>query len=167
VFYMGVVIVDQDVAHVAIVVYICCKRLFQLFHMFFICMLQVCLFRCYICFTHMLQVFYLDVAYVLQWFFQVFSRIFCKYFRHMFQVFHLSSDTCCKMFYLDVSQANQVLHLPPRFLLPRLGVSSSSRPRVNQRETAWETATGVGIHPVCLDFISRMLVSIQHLECGG
>jgi hypothetical protein len=66
VFYMGIAIVDRDVAHVAIVVYICCKRLFQLFHLFFICMLHMCLFRCYICFTHMLQVFYLDVAYVLQ-----------------------------------------------------------------------------------------------------
>ena len=32
---------------------------------FFRRMLQVCLFGCYICFTHMLQVFYLNVAYVL------------------------------------------------------------------------------------------------------
>jgi hypothetical protein len=29
-------------------------------------MLQVCLFEYCICFTHMLQVFYLDVAYVLR-----------------------------------------------------------------------------------------------------
>jgi hypothetical protein len=39
-------------------------------------MLQVCLSGFCICFTHKLQVFYLDVAYVLIWF-QVF---FCKCF---------------------------------------------------------------------------------------
>jgi hypothetical protein len=41
--------------------------------------LQVCLFGCYISFTHMLQVFNLDVVYVLQWFssiFHVFLQVF-------------------------------------------------------------------------------------------
>ena len=38
-----------------------------------------CLFGCCICFTHVLQVFYLDVA-----------KCFCKCFRRMFQVFHVS-----------------------------------------------------------------------------
>ena len=38
--------------------------------------LQVCLFGCCICFTHMLQVFYLDVAYVFVMAFQVFSVFF-------------------------------------------------------------------------------------------
>jgi hypothetical protein len=52
---------------------------------------------------------YLDVAYVshicckcfiltLRMFAMVFKRfsgVFCKYFRSMFQVFHLSSDVCC------------------------------------------------------------------------
>jgi hypothetical protein len=56
-------------------------------------MLQVCLFRCYICFTHMLQVFYIDVANVFQWVLSVF-RCFCKCLRCMFQVFHLRSDVC-------------------------------------------------------------------------
>ena len=41
---------------------------------------------CCICFTHMLQVFYLDVAYVFQWF-QVFSGVFASV-----------SDTCFKCF---------------------------------------------------------------------
>ena len=59
------------------------------------CMLQVCLFGCCICFTHMLQVFYLDVAYVLQWFLSVF-RYFCKCFRCLFQVFYMRSDVCCQ-----------------------------------------------------------------------
>jgi hypothetical protein len=48
---------------------------------FFKHMLQVCLSRCCICFTHMLQVFYLDVMIL---------NCFCKCFRCMFQVFYLS-----------------------------------------------------------------------------
>jgi hypothetical protein len=58
------------------------KLLFPMFHMFFRRILQV-LFGCCICFTHMLQLFYLDVAYVLQWFSGVFASV---------------SDTCFKCF---------------------------------------------------------------------
>jgi hypothetical protein len=61
----------------------------------------------------MLQVFYLDVAYVLQWFLSV-SCVFCKYFRRMFQTFHLSLDVCCKC----------VL----RYFRSRLGVASHFSP---------------------------------------
>jgi hypothetical protein len=39
------------------VVHVFCKRLFPMFHLFFRCMLQVCLFGCCICSTHMFQVF--------------------------------------------------------------------------------------------------------------
>jgi hypothetical protein len=46
-------------------IHICCKRLFQMFYLFFRRTLQMCLFECCICFTHMLQVFYVDVAYAL------------------------------------------------------------------------------------------------------
>jgi hypothetical protein len=53
---------------------------------FFRSMLQVCLFGCCICFTHMLQVFYLYVVYVLQWLF--------KYF----EFFSTISDACFKCF---------------------------------------------------------------------
>jgi hypothetical protein len=67
-FHVDVAKVDQNIAYVAIVVHVCYKRLFPMFHLFFRCMLQVRLSGCCICFTHMLQVFYLDVAYVLQWF---------------------------------------------------------------------------------------------------
>jgi hypothetical protein len=49
--------------------------------------LQVCLFEGYICFTQMLQVFYLYVAYVLQWFAIVFHVVFVSV-----------SDTCFKCF---------------------------------------------------------------------
>ena len=95
-FRMDVAKIDRDVAYVAMVVHVCCKRLFPIFYLFFRRMLQVCLFGCCICFTHMLQMFYLDVAYVYNGF-QVFSGV-CEFFRRMFQVFHLSSDVyrkCC------------------------------------------------------------------------
>jgi hypothetical protein len=64
--------------------------------------LQVCLSRCCICFTHMLPIFYLDVAYACNDF-QVFIRCFCKCFRRIPQVFQLFrtyvasvSSRCCK-----------------------------------------------------------------------
>jgi hypothetical protein len=79
VFHMDVTKVDQNVAYVSMVVHVCYKLLFLMFHLFFQTMLQVCLFRCCICFTGMLQVFYLDVAYVLQWIFMCF-RVFLQVF---------------------------------------------------------------------------------------
>jgi hypothetical protein len=124
VFHMDIAKVDQDVAYVAMVIHICCKLMFSMFYLFFRRMLQVCLFGCYICFTHMLQVFYLDLTYVLQWF-QVFFRCFCKRFRCIFQVFYLSSTNVASVASLDVSKVDRVLHFSHRLLLPRLGVSSS------------------------------------------
>jgi hypothetical protein len=76
----------SGVAHVVMAIH--CKRLFLMFHLFFRHMLQVCLSRCYICFTHTLQAFYLDVGYV---FLCVSSVPFV-------------SDVCCKCFHLDVSK---------------------------------------------------------------
>jgi hypothetical protein len=35
VFHMNVVKIDRDVAHVAMVVHVCCKRPFQMFHLLF------------------------------------------------------------------------------------------------------------------------------------
>ena len=72
--------VDRDVA---MVVHVCCKRLFPMFHLFFRRMLQVCLSGCCICFTHMLQVFCLDVANACNGF-RVFFSCFCKCFRGIF-----------------------------------------------------------------------------------
>ena len=88
VFHMDVAKVDRDVTYVVVAARVCCKRLSQCFIYFFIRMMQVCLFGCCICFTHMLQVFYLDVAYVFAIVSSVF-RCFYKCFRCMFQVFHL------------------------------------------------------------------------------
>jgi hypothetical protein len=76
---MDVAKVDRDAAHVAIAIHVCCKRLFEMFHQFFqtcvasaltgfcICfhtdVASVCS-KCFFHFRRMLQVFYLDVAYV-------------------------------------------------------------------------------------------------------
>jgi hypothetical protein len=69
-------------------------------------LLQVCLSRCCICSTHMLQVFYLHVACV-QWFSSVF-RCFCKCFRRMF---HLFSFYTLQVLHLDISKVDRVLHM--------------------------------------------------------
>jgi hypothetical protein len=86
VFRMDVVKADRDVAYVPMVVHVCCKCLFPIFHLFLTCMLQVCLSGCCTCFTHMLQVFYLDVAYV------------CNGFQVFFRCFVSVSDICFKCF---------------------------------------------------------------------
>jgi hypothetical protein len=91
-------------------IHVCCKRLFQMFLLFFRRMLQTCLFGCCICFTHILQLFYLNVAYVLQWLFKWFQGFF-KCFRHTFQVFYLSSDVCCKCFIWIFKSRLSVAHV--------------------------------------------------------
>ena len=88
VFHMDAVKVDQDVAYVAMAIHICCKRLFQMFHLFF---------QTYVIsvFIWMLYMFHIYVAYVFVMAFQVFLVFFFKCFRRMIQVFHLS-DVYCK-----------------------------------------------------------------------
>jgi hypothetical protein len=93
---MDVTNVDQDVSYVAMVVHVC-KRLFTMFHLCFsdVCCECVYLDVAYV-FTHMLQMFYLNVVHVCDWFQVCFQVFFYKCFKSMFQVFHLSSDVCCK-----------------------------------------------------------------------
>ena len=55
VFYKDIAKIDRDVAHVAIVVHVCCKHLFQMLHLLFQTYVASGLFGCCICFTHMLQ----------------------------------------------------------------------------------------------------------------
>jgi hypothetical protein len=71
-----------DVAYVAMVVHVCCKLLFWMFHRFFRHMLQMCLSGCCVCFHtyDMIQVFFIwmlrmftMVLSVLQVFLQVFQ----------------------------------------------------------------------------------------------
>ena len=59
----------------------------------------------YVC----LQVFYLNVAYVCNDF-QMFFRRFCKCFRRLFQVFHVSFFML-QLLHLDVSKVDRVLHM--------------------------------------------------------
>jgi hypothetical protein len=56
--------------------------------------------------------------------FKYFSGIFHNFLGVCFKVFHLSLHML-QVMYLDVSKINRMLHLHPRFLLSRLGVSSS------------------------------------------
>jgi hypothetical protein len=73
-------------------------------------LLQVCLSECCIRFTHVLQVLYMDIAYVCNGFevFYVFLQVFQKYvssvsliiFKRMLQVLHL-----------DVLKVDRMLHI--------------------------------------------------------
>jgi hypothetical protein len=76
VFYMDVAKVYQDIAYVAVTIHVYCKRMLQMFYLFFRRMLQACLSGCCICFTYILQMFYLHVAYVLQWLLGAFKGLF-------------------------------------------------------------------------------------------
>jgi hypothetical protein len=70
-------------------------------------MLQVCLSGYCICFTHMLQVFYLNVAYVCNCFSCVFARVFIACFKYFSCFVHL-----LQLFYLDVSKVDRgVVHV--------------------------------------------------------
>jgi hypothetical protein len=61
VFHMDVVKVDRDVAHVVIAIHVCCKRLFEMFHLFQTYVVSV-LSVCCICSTHMLQAYVPNVS---------------------------------------------------------------------------------------------------------
>jgi hypothetical protein len=102
---------------------------FQCFICFFRRTLQVCLSRCCICFTHM--------------FANVFIWMWCMFlqcFKCFSDVFASISDTCFKYFIclqtyvasvaFECFKSRSMLHFPPRFLLSRLGVSSSWQGRL-------------------------------------
>ena len=99
----------SDVAHVAMIIHVCLKCMFQMFHMFQTYVASVssrccksrsgyCIyihvkslrFKCFRCFIRMLQVFHLDVVYVLQLLHMCFSSFFW--------CFVSVSDVCCKCF---------------------------------------------------------------------
>jgi hypothetical protein len=114
VIHMNVAKVDQDVAHVAAAVHVCCKHLFQIFHLFFfIRILQVCLFWnvvyishiCCICFILMLHMFCNDI-------FKCFLQVFQKHVSSVSSVF----SYMLQMFHLDVSKVDRVLLLGTHLL---------------------------------------------------
>jgi hypothetical protein len=62
--------VDRDVAYVVMIIHVCCKCLFPMFHLFFSDVYCKCALSGYcICFTHMLQVFLSGCCICLQLFF--------------------------------------------------------------------------------------------------
>jgi hypothetical protein len=100
---MNVAKVDLNAVYVAMVVHVCAN----VSSMFSDLLLQVCLYGYYIRFIHMMQVFYLDIEYVCNSY-QVAFVYFCKCFRSIFQVFHLSSRML-RVLHLDVSKIDRVL----------------------------------------------------------
>ena len=80
--------------------------LFQMFQLFQTYVVASVLSGCCICFTHMLQVFHLDVAYVFQWLHACFPGVF----RRMLQLFQLFW-TYVEVFCLDVARVDMVLHM--------------------------------------------------------
>jgi hypothetical protein len=107
VFQMNVAKVDQDVAYVAMVMYVQ-MSVTNVSSMFSEHMLQVCLSGCCICFIHTLHMFYLDVVYG------------CNGFQ-VLDVFSSGLEACFKCFiYLQTYiatvvfvcyKSNRVLHL--------------------------------------------------------
>jgi hypothetical protein len=72
-------------------------------------MLQLYLFGCCIYFTRVLQMFYLDVAYVLQWLFMCFRvhlQVFQTHISNISSVFR----RMLQVLYLDISKVDRVLH---------------------------------------------------------
>ena len=116
VFYLDIAKVDADVAYT--------------------CMLQAYVSSVsYVC----LQVFHQDVVYVCNGF-QMFFRRFCKWFRRLFQVFHLSFFML-QLLHLDVLKVDRVLH----------------------NGCAWKAAGGVGdIQSDAGPLLVRSLVSPMH-----
>jgi hypothetical protein len=87
-----------DVAYVSHICYICfiwMLRMFaKVFKCFLVCLFQVfqkhvasVCFKCFSCFRHMLQVFYLNVAYVAS----ICSKCFIYFIRTLQQVLHVAS----------------------------------------------------------------------------
>jgi hypothetical protein len=91
-----------DVSYIS---YLCCKCFYLDVAYVFIWMLHT--FHTYVAsiFISMLHMFHTYVASVFIWMLHMFCndfssvfRCFRKCFRHMFQLFYLSSDACCKCF---------------------------------------------------------------------
>jgi hypothetical protein len=87
VFYVDVAKVDWDFTYVVMILHVCCKCLFLMFHLFFSDVCCKCAGSC-ICFIHRLQMFLRGCCIYLQLFFECFN---C--FVHMLQ---LCSFECFK-----------------------------------------------------------------------
>jgi hypothetical protein len=88
-FHMDVAKLDRNVAYVVMVVHVCCKLLFPMFHLFF----QTYVASVFIWMLHMFRAYVASVlskCCVCLQLFRVFFLCFCKYFGRMFQVFYQS-----------------------------------------------------------------------------
>jgi len=102
----GIAKVDQDVAYVAMVVHVCCKRLFLIFHLFFV---RVC------CkwLRRMSQVFMCILLYVTS----VASGCFksglgcCTCCNDVSTVCFICFRRMLQIFYLDVAKIDMLLHM--------------------------------------------------------
>jgi hypothetical protein len=96
VFHMDIVKVDRDIAYVAMVVHICCKLLFLMFHLFFqtyfasVFMLMLYMFHTYVAsvIAKSLRMFCND--------FKVFFSVLVSVLDVYFKCFICLSDACCK-----------------------------------------------------------------------
>jgi hypothetical protein len=117
VFHIDVVKVDWDVAYVAMIIHVCCKLLFLMFHLFFkMYVASVFIWILHMFYTYVASGFISMFVYVLQW--------LLKCFKVFFQVFkmHVSSVSSIfrrilQIFYLDVSKVDWVLYYHSRLLL--------------------------------------------------
>ena len=80
-FHLDVAKVDRNVAHVAMAIHVCCECICSKCFSCFSETCCKCMFQMFQLFQNMLQVFYLNVAYVA-----VATHICCK---RMFQILHL------------------------------------------------------------------------------
>jgi hypothetical protein len=87
IFHLDIARVDHNVTHVAMAIHVCFKCLFQMFHLFFHTFVVTVSSGCCICFTYIMQVFFLDVIYVCSGFFAKVSKCFANVL-----------DACCKCF---------------------------------------------------------------------
>jgi hypothetical protein len=99
VFHMDVVKVDRDAA-------LCCNT----FICFFRHKLQVCLSGCCICFTHMLQVTHLNIAYACNGFQVFFSSVLQVFWTYVAIVSYVS-HVCCKCFSWILQKHMSVAHV--------------------------------------------------------
>jgi hypothetical protein len=112
VFYMDVAKVDRDVAHVATVIHVCCKRLFQIFHLFFqTYVASVFIWMLYMFHTYLASVFFSMLHIFCNGFFKCFYNVSYACFKYF-----ICLQTMLQMFHLDVSKVDRVLllgtHLP-------------------------------------------------------
>jgi hypothetical protein len=142
VFHMDVAKIDRDVAHVAMVVHICCKCLVQMFHL---------LFQAYVAnvLIWMLHIFHIYVARVCSNCFAIsvlccnkyFHVVSYKCFMWMFHMFHAHVASVCSKYFI---RFRRMLHSSASCFKDMFRESRGHGPCVEGRGAAsWGPADGV------------------------